>query len=148
MLSNANISLEPLPHQIPNPPTPCDSKESIYHGFHAGFKTPPRPPPISSTIFILLVDRKGSIELLLPDPTLAIAFGGLDLWRNGLSESASLPSATRLVVASILLLLPVVSRDAGLKAELPLYLAAAQGAPTFDPSSVDDFTEGVLKWWC
>lgn len=54
-------------------------KKSIYHGFHAGFEFPPRPPPISSTIFILLLDRSGSIELRLPDPTLAIALGGLDL---------------------------------------------------------------------
>ncbi|KAI7340629.1 hypothetical protein KC315_g577 [Hortaea werneckii] len=92
-------------------------ENSIYHGFHAGLKFPPRPPT-SSTIFILLLDRNGSIELLLPDPTLAIALGGLDLWRSGLSESASLPSATTLVVASILLRRPLVNRDAGIKAEL------------------------------
>ena len=36
---------------------------------------------------------------------------------------------------------------AGLKQELPAYLAAAAGAPVFDPSSVDDFTEAVLGWW-
>ena len=35
----------------------------------------------------------------------------------------------------------------GMKSELPLYLAAATSAPVFDKSSVDDFTEELLKWW-
>ena len=35
----------------------------------------------------------------------------------------------------------------GMKRELPLYLAAAQGAPVFDKSSLDDFTDAVLLWW-
>ena len=34
-----------------------------------------------------------------------------------------------------------------LKQELPLYLAAAVHAPTFDKASVDDYTEGILSWW-
>ena len=29
----------------------------------------------------------------------------------------------------------------------PLYLAAAQGAPVFDTSSVADFTKALLAWW-
>ena len=36
---------------------------------------------------------------------------------------------------------------AGMKRELPLYLAAALGAPVFDKSSVDDFTNSILAWW-
>jgi hypothetical protein len=35
----------------------------------------------------------------------------------------------------------------GMKSELPLYLAAAQGAPIFDKSSVNDFTDTMLMWW-
>ena len=34
-----------------------------------------------------------------------------------------------------------------LKTELPLYLAAAQNAPPFDPSDVEGFTVGILGWW-
>ena len=34
-----------------------------------------------------------------------------------------------------------------LKAELPLYLAAAANAPIFDRTSVATYTEDVLKWW-
>jgi len=34
-----------------------------------------------------------------------------------------------------------------LKRDLPNYLAAAAGAPTFDHSSVDDYTKGLLEWW-
>ena len=36
---------------------------------------------------------------------------------------------------------------AGMKRELPLYLAAALGAPVSDKSSVDDFTDSILAWW-
>ena len=34
-----------------------------------------------------------------------------------------------------------------MKRELPAYLAAASRAPTFDASSVDTFTNDLLKWW-
>ena len=34
-----------------------------------------------------------------------------------------------------------------LKAELPLYIAAATNAPIFDRTSVATYTEDVLKWW-
>ena len=35
----------------------------------------------------------------------------------------------------------------GMQRELHLYLSAAQGAPVFDKSSVDDFTNALLTWW-
>ena len=35
----------------------------------------------------------------------------------------------------------------GLKQELPLYLAAAAGAPAFNKASVDDYTHDLLEWW-
>ena len=34
-----------------------------------------------------------------------------------------------------------------LKRELPMYLAAAAGAPAFNKASVNDYTEALLKWW-
>ena len=34
-----------------------------------------------------------------------------------------------------------------LKAELPLYLAAAAMAPTFDKADVEAYTKAVLEWW-
>ena len=35
----------------------------------------------------------------------------------------------------------------GMKRELTLYLSAAAGAPTFDTSSVEHFTDALLLWW-
>ena len=35
----------------------------------------------------------------------------------------------------------------GMKQELPLYLAAAANAPTFDKGSVADYSDAVLGWW-
>ena len=34
-----------------------------------------------------------------------------------------------------------------LKAELPLFLAAAANAPTFDRADMAAYTEGMLTWW-
>ena len=34
-----------------------------------------------------------------------------------------------------------------LKKELPLYLAAATSAPSFDKADVASYTESILKWW-
>ena len=34
-----------------------------------------------------------------------------------------------------------------LKAQLPMYLAAAANAPTFDKADVEAYTVGVLTWW-
>jgi hypothetical protein len=34
-----------------------------------------------------------------------------------------------------------------LKQELHLYLSAAKNAPTFNKSSVEDYTKELLKWW-
>ena len=34
-----------------------------------------------------------------------------------------------------------------LKQELHLYLAAVKNAPTFNKSSVEDYTKELLKWW-
>ena len=34
-----------------------------------------------------------------------------------------------------------------LKQELPQYLAAAAAAPTFDQSSVADYSDAILGWW-
>ena len=36
---------------------------------------------------------------------------------------------------------------AGLKQQLPLYLAAAAAARAFDKTSVNDYTEAILGWW-
>ena len=35
---------------------------------------------------------------------------------------------------------------AGLKRELPLYLAACQNAPAFDKSDVTAYSEAILSW--
>ena len=56
--------------------------------------------------------RAGSILDRLPEA--ASALGGRDLWCEGLSESASLPSVTRPDGTSMLLRLPIaIARDAG-----------------------------------
>ena len=34
-----------------------------------------------------------------------------------------------------------------LKQQVPIYLAAAQQAPTFDTSDMASYTESVLDWW-
>ena len=34
-----------------------------------------------------------------------------------------------------------------MKTELPVYLAAARGAPVFDTSDIDAFTNSLLQWW-
>ena len=34
-----------------------------------------------------------------------------------------------------------------MKKELPIYMAAATQAPTFDKASVADYTDALLKWW-
>jgi hypothetical protein len=34
-----------------------------------------------------------------------------------------------------------------LKQELPQYLAAAAGAPAFDKSDINAYSEGILSWW-
>ena len=36
---------------------------------------------------------------------------------------------------------------AGLKQELPQFLAATANAPAFDKGSVADYSEGILAWW-
>ena len=36
---------------------------------------------------------------------------------------------------------------AGLKQELPLYLAACQNAPAFDKSDVTAYSDAILSWW-
>ena len=43
--------------------------------------------------------------------------------------------------------LAVLGMLAGLKSELPLYLAAAQSAPAFDKSDVSNYSEKILDWW-
>jgi hypothetical protein len=35
-----------------------------------------------------------------------------------------------------------------LKQEIPLYLAAAATAPTFDKSDIEAYSENILSWWC
>ena len=44
---------------------------------------------------------------------------------------------------------PLVGLDmlANMKRDLPLYLAAAASAPIFKKESINDYTQGLLKWW-